>query len=126
MSVVLDVSALLAFLQDEPGASVVDDLLDESLISSVNWSDVIQRALARGVPTEGLRADLEALSLEIAAFTSEHVKRATMIWGETRRMGLSLADCACLALGLESGLPVYTADRSWSKLKLGLEVRVVK
>ena len=126
MTLVLDASALLAFLHDEPGSSVIDELLEEGLISSVNWSEVYQKALARGVPTEGLRADLEALGLEIVAFTPEQAERAAMIWGETRRMGLSLADRACLALGLESGLPVYTADRSWSELKLGLEVRVVR
>ena len=49
MSVVLDASALLAYLQDEPGSEVIDEVLAESAMSSVNWAEVIQKAIA--IPT---------------------------------------------------------------------------
>ncbi len=38
MTVVLDASALLAYLKDEPGGNMVETLLAESVISSVNWT----------------------------------------------------------------------------------------
>jgi hypothetical protein len=42
---------------------------------------------------------------------------------ETRRHGLSLDDRACLALGLALKAPVYMADKSWKKLKVGAHSR---
>ncbi len=48
-SCVLDASALLALLQQEPGAETVETLLEEAVISSVNWSEVVQKSLERGV-----------------------------------------------------------------------------
>ena len=41
MTVVLDASALLAYLKDEPGSNQVDGVLATSVISSVNWAEVI-------------------------------------------------------------------------------------
>jgi len=46
---VLDASALLAMLGREPGGDAVAMVLGASAISAVSWSDVRQRAQARGV-----------------------------------------------------------------------------
>jgi len=43
---ILDASALLALLQNEPGAEKVASVIGQSKMSSVNWSEVIQK-LAR-------------------------------------------------------------------------------
>jgi PIN domain nuclease of toxin-antitoxin system len=37
-----------------------------------------------------------------------------------------LGDRACLALGLALKAPVYTADRSWRKLKLNVPIHVIR
>lgn len=55
MTVILDASALLAYLQDEPGSEAVDKVLAESVISSVNWAEVVQKTIAGGVESDGLR-----------------------------------------------------------------------
>jgi hypothetical protein len=60
---VLDASALLAYLQDEGDAKAVDTVLPESVISTVNWSEVMQKCLASGVDVNGLREDFQALGL---------------------------------------------------------------
>jgi len=65
MSCVLDASALLAFLQDEPGAVAVEQALSGSLLSSVNWSEVVQKSLVSGVDVCGMRQDVEALGVAI-------------------------------------------------------------
>jgi ribonuclease VapC len=52
---VLDASALLAYLQNEPGSEVVEAVLVESAISSVNWAEVVQKSIAAGVDVTGLR-----------------------------------------------------------------------
>lgn len=67
--VVLDASALLAWLHDEPGGDQVEALLEVAVMSAVNWSEVLQKSVARGVAVEGLREDLEALGLQIEPFT---------------------------------------------------------
>ena len=56
MSVVLDASALLAYLQREAGADIVKAALGEAVISTVNWAGVVQKGLgllARGPITVG-------------------------------------------------------------------------
>ena len=126
-SCVLDASALLALLQDEPGAEVVKPLLESAFVSSVNWSEVAQKSLDRGVEPGGLRSDLAALGLTVAPFTVEEAEVAARLRGLTFALGLSLADRACLALSRRLGVPALTADRAWSEL--GVErapVRVIR
>ncbi|MBX6423471.1 type II toxin-antitoxin system VapC family toxin [Thermosulfurimonas sp. F29] len=124
MNRVLDASALLAFLHKEPGAEFVE--LERSVISAVNWSEVLYKCLSWGVDIQGLREDLEALGLSIEPFTLQDAELAAGLWPQTRSLGLSLGDRACLALGLRLGLPVITADRSWKNLRLDIEVRVIR
>jgi ribonuclease VapC len=126
VSVVLDASALLAYLHDEPGGATVEEVLSEAVMSAVNLAEVIQKAIAREVAVNGLREDLEALGLRIEPFTAEQAERAGRLWKETRVLGLSLGDRACLSLGLALGLPVWTMDREWRRLTLGLEIRVIR
>jgi ribonuclease VapC len=120
MKAVLDASALLAWLQDEPGAEVIEGELASSAISSVNWSEVLQKSLAHGVDVTGLRTDLEALGLTIVPFDVHDAERAARLWTPGSR--LSLADRACLALGLQHDLPVWTADRLWTQVATGVRV----
>jgi len=73
---VLDASALLAYLQNEPGSEVVEAVLLESALSSVNWTEVVQKAIAAGVDVTGLREDVQALGLTILPFTPEEAEIA--------------------------------------------------
>jgi len=125
-SCVLDASALLAMLQEEPGGDVVQELLETAAISSVNWSEVIQKALERQMEIDGLRHDLEALGLEILPFTAVLSETTARLRSATRQAGLSLGDRACLALAAVLGLPAITTDRIWPDLGLPVEIRVVR
>ena len=124
MNAVLDASALLAWLQDEPGAGVVEAELAGSAISSLNWSEVLQKSLAHGVDVTGLRADMEALGLAILPFDAGDAEQAAQLWSPDS--GLSLADRACLALGLRHAVPVWTADRLWTQTALGATVYLLE
>ncbi|MDQ3397079.1 MAG: type II toxin-antitoxin system VapC family toxin [Deinococcota bacterium] len=125
-SCVLDASALIAFLRDEPGATVVAEFIHGAAMSSVNWSEVIQKTLARGLTTESLREDLAALGLSIEPLSARDAEQAALLWSRTRAAGLSLGDRSCLALGLRLGIAVLTADRAWDNLTLPLNVRLVR
>jgi len=126
MSLVIDASALLAMLNQEPGGEQVLALLDSAAMSAVNWSEVVQKAQHRGVDTRGMLAEVGELGLRIEAFTPEQAERCAALWSATRRHGLSLADRACLALAQQQGSAVLTADRAWQKLGLDLDIRFLR
>lgn len=126
MTVVLDASALLAYLQSEPGGDRVDGVLAESAMSSVNWAEVIQKSIAAGVDVNGMLDDLQSLGLMVEPFIPEDGEMTGRLWQQTQQVGLSLGDRACLSLGLRLGVPVLTCDRTWATLSLSLDVQVIR
>lgn len=126
MTRALDASALLAFLHGESGSGAVVDALDGALISTVNWSEVIQKAIAHGVEVRGMREDFVGLGVTLVSFTPAQSELAAGLWRDTHELGLSLADRACLSLALVHECPVMTADRVWDQLDLGLEVQLIR
>jgi PIN domain nuclease of toxin-antitoxin system len=125
---VIDASALLAVLNGESGDRVVAPLLEHAVMSTVSWSEVVQKALAHRVTAtpEDLRADVEALGVDLRPFTTSQAEAAAGLWSQTRHIGLSLGDRACLAIAAELGAPAVTADRVWAQLTVPVEVRVVR
>lgn len=126
MTAELDASALLAFLQDEPGCDQVEAVLPEAVISSVNWAEVVQKSIAAGVDIDGLREDLAALGLAILPFTAEEAEITGRLWQQTRQHGLSLGDRACLSLGFRLKAPVLTANQIWTTLNLSITVHSIR
>ena len=126
MSVVLDASALLAYLQDEPGGARVRAVIPQAVMSTVNWAEVIGKARDRGIETQGLLEDLASLGLALEPFSASHAETAGRIRDGTRRLGLSLGDRACLALGSDRGETVYTADRAWLGLELDVDIEAIR
>ena len=126
MSVVLDASALLAYLQGEPGGERVRAVIAQAVMSAVNWAEVIGKAREQGIDTQGLQEDLASLGLVLEPFSAVQAEIAGRLKERTRRFGLSLGDRACLALGSDRGDSVYTADRAWQQLHLGIEVEAIR
>ncbi len=123
----LDASALLAYLQREPGFEVVREALREgAAISAVNLAEVAGKLKARGKDPERIVRRLLAMGLEVLPFTLEEALEAGALDPLTRPLGLSLGDRACLAAGKVRGLPVLTADRGWLGVVPGVEVQTVE
>jgi PIN domain nuclease of toxin-antitoxin system len=122
----LDASALLAYLQDEPGSDAVEAVLAGSAMSSVNWAEVVQKSVASNVAVDNMLGELVALGLSVLPFTPADAEMTGRLWMQTKKHGLSLGDRACLSMGLRLGIPVLTTDRIWAKLSLPLEIRVVR
>jgi len=104
----------------------VRDHLGESIISTVNWCEVIQKCVERGVDTVGMAENFATLGVRILPYTIKQAEIAGKLWLETRPLGLSLGDRSCLALGLEKKLPVLTADKAWQSFNKGLEIRFIR
>ena len=126
MTAVLDASALLVVLHNETGAATVEPLLDAAVVSSVNWSEVVQKAAARGVDMSRLRDDVEALGVRIATFDADAAEAAAHLWSLTRGAGLSLGDRACLALAGSLGATAVTADQAWADVNAGVSVQLLR
>jgi PIN domain nuclease of toxin-antitoxin system len=124
--IVLDASALLAFLQREPGAEVVADVLCMSCLSTVNLAEVLGRFERRGADMPGLAQHLVRVGVELVPFRVADAERAAALLPDTRPWGLSLGDRACVALALARDWPVITADQAWRHLPLGLDVRLIR
>ena len=126
--VVLDASAVLALLFDEPGADIVRAQLRAGVIGAVNLAEVLAKLSDHGLPpTEAIRA-VAILGLEVAPMTETQARRSAALRPLTRGAGLSLGDRACLALAAEMGAPTTTADRSWNAVAAatGISIQVIR
>jgi ribonuclease VapC len=123
---VLDASALLALLHNEPGAQRVRDIAPESVISAVNVCETVGKLTGAGMSVEDARTSIELIHLEVVPFDTELAYKAGSLIIVTKKLGLSLGDRACLALGITLNKTVVTAEHLWSKLKLDTAVEVIR
>jgi len=125
--VVLDSSAVLAVLNNEPGAEKLTlKLLSNAASSTVNLAEVQAKLVSRGATADEAWANTISPINEAMPFTEEQAKIAGGLVAQTRLLGLSMGDRACLALGIVLNAPIYTADRSWKALKLGVRIHVIR
>ena len=124
---VLDSSALLAYLLEEPGAEVVEAaLVSEAVIGTVNLAEVLSKLVDAGGHADEVTSLVLGLPIEVAAFTADGARETARLRRATVTAGLSLGDRACLALGTIRGVPVLTADRAWRGLAIGVEVVLIR
>jgi len=130
--VIFDASALLAYLNDEPGAETVEAALSRGgLISAVNWAEVLSKAEDAGKPAKELAVQLIDSGilgplLRVVPLDEIIAERLAELRPATRKHGLSLADRACLALAAQLARPALTADRAWRRLEVGVEIVLIR
>ena len=125
--VVIDASALLAFLKSEERAlHDLESLLPKALISSVNFCEVATVLGSLGMPEKTIEEVVEETVSKIVSFDSSQALVAAGLRELTKPYGLSLGDRACLALGLTHKLPVYTADKIWKKIDLDIPIELIR
>ena len=124
--VVLDASAILAFLRAEPGADVVSGYRGDAIVSAVNVAEAGARLADLGASAAEVRRSMALMNMEIIPFDAEQAHEAADIRDATRSRGLSLGDRACLQLAARHGLPALTADRVWAEIDVGVEVQLIR
>lgn len=125
--IVLDASAVLAILNQEPGEErLTPELLSDAVTSTVNLAEVHGKLVGVGLSEEEAWEAAVSPVREAVPFSSEHARIAGGLVMKTRALGLSLGDRACLAVGMTLKAPVFTADRSWKKLKIGVRIHVIR
>lgn len=122
MSVVLDASAILAVLLDEPGRERVLPVMTGASVSSVNFAEVLSKCADQGFQVDQVADGLARLEIQVIAFDPVDAVDAASLRAGTKSIGASLGDRACLALARRLQRPVLTADRAWSTLGLDIEI----
>lgn len=126
--VVLDASAVLALLFEEPGAEMVRAHLRTGVLGAANLAEVLAKLSDHGLPAvEAVRA-VAILGLEVAPMTEAQAGHSAGLRPVTRAAGLSLGDRACLALAAELNAPALTADHAWKTVDeaAGVSVQVIR
>ena len=123
---VLDSSAILAVFFNEPGAEIVLPIVQGALLSTINLAEVHTRMLERASQTQQSWKWITSLQCEVCFFTDEHARVAAELRSITSPFGLSLGDRACLALAMQRKATVYTTDKAWKNLDLGIGIEVIR
>ena len=123
--VVLDASALLALLKDEPGGSKVAEAIAASRISAVNYAEVVSHFIHAGMPPLAVDAMLHPLPVTVIEADADLARRAGRLRAVTAEAGLSLGDRFCLALAQRDGLAAWTADRQWRAVSDAIGANIV-
>ena len=125
--IVLDASAMLAVLNQELGSDkLTPEMLNNAAGSVMNLAEVHTKLVSRGGdPDEAWEDALSAIQ-QAVPFDEEQARITGGLVAQTRALGLSLGDRACLALGLVLKAPVYTTDKSWKNLKVGVRIHVIR
>jgi ribonuclease VapC len=123
---VLDASALLALLNDEPGADIVEQHLGAAVISAVNWCETYGKLRRAGVDGGAFADGFAETGIDVVPFDADDARDAGELAVPLEGTGLSLADRACLALARRLGVPAVTADRTWRAIDVGVAVVCIR
>lgn len=125
-SAVLDASVLLAHISGERGSEAVPQLADDALLSAVNLAEIFAKLLERDFSDDEADATVYRYGFEVVPFDSGLARQSGVLRPITKALGLSLGDRACLALAQREALPVLTTDRNWTKLNIGVEIKMIR
>ena len=124
--VVLDASALLCLLNAEPGADRVLDVLTRSVLGTTNLAEVVSKLRERGLSLDEVREALGGLHLDVRPLSPAQALIIGDLRPETKPLGLSLGDRACLALAIELQAEMFTTDGPLASADVGITITNVR
>lgn len=128
--VVLDASAVLAWVLRERGYQTVDKMLHVAVVPASAMVEALYRAPERGhaLPAQQLHDDLLAMGVSVEPLTDRDTVRASELLAASRAARteedsrcLSLGDGLCLAVAERLGLPITGGDQHWATADLTIE-----
>ena|GEM_PF-924632 len=126
-NVVFDTSVLLAIFQGEVGAEEALEYLPYSMMSYVNISEVIYVLVRNNIELMDARSQALRIIAKAVPYDEDQAVVAAAFKTMTKMKGISLGDCACLALGYIHKCKIITADKNWKKLGIdGLNIEFIR
>ena len=123
---VIDASALLAFVRDEPGAGRVAAVLSNCAISTINLGEAVTALVNTGHPADEARQIMASVRIDTVPLDRDVALDAGALRETTRSLGLSFGDRVCLSLAARLGATALTCDRKWSALEAGIAVELIR
>jgi ribonuclease VapC len=128
--VVLDASAIIAYLNGEPGAPAVETYLSQAtcLASAANYAEALTKLIDWNVPEHDAKTAVDAMRVTIIPLDGELAAQVAALRASTRQAGLSLGDRVCLALARRENVTAVTADRPWLAVAtpLGISIECIR
>jgi PIN domain nuclease of toxin-antitoxin system len=125
--ILFDASALLAFIKQEKYEINLDDILSQVSMSLINVSEVTAVLMKAGFPIEKIKELIFRLVPNLLSFDNEIAFKTGELISQTKELGLSFGDRACIATAIKHKMVVYTADKAWIKLKIeNLEIILIR
>lgn len=124
---VFDSSAVLALYYNETGRKKVLQLLNrhEPLISAINLAEVLTKLNEDGLTENEMLESFDGLDIQIVDFDKQQAVETAKLRQQTKHLGLSLADRACMALAMKEKAIAVTADKVWAKLR-NFEAEIIR
>jgi PIN domain nuclease of toxin-antitoxin system len=116
----------MAVLQREAGSQIVEPILESAVVSSVNLAEMQTKLVLAGLEDELAWRQIAALRCQSIPFDDAQAHIAGSLARLTKPYGLSLGDRAYLALAIHRKAKVYTTDRAWKSLSLGIDIEVIR
>lgn len=125
-TVVLDASALLCLLNDEPGADRVIEVLSRCVIGTTNLAEVVSKLRERGLSLDEVREALGGLHLDVRPLSPAQAFIIGDLRPATRSLGLSPGDRACLALAMDLQAALFTTDAALASVEVGIDITDIR
>lgn len=112
---IIDSSALLAVIHSEKGSKESEKYLDDACMSAINAAECLIVLTRNGMPADVAKKLIASIIKTFIPCDYGDIELINEIKQKNSKLGLSLADCICIALGNKLQLRIITADKSWSK-----------
>jgi len=124
--IVLDSSALLAVILKERGADKVAATFPNAVISAATLTEILSKALQRGLPTDGSYRRILNFGIAVMPVTATHARITAEASRAPRELDLSLGDRLCIALAISLSCELVTSDRGIEGFMAGIPIMLFR